>query len=92
MLPYERQHRCAAERLGIQLPRARWRSLQKPDDLAREVVNCNAVSDGNLGGDLGVEIAGSLVTMPLRRDQVYAQYHRDTGASPMRARFPDRHS
>jgi hypothetical protein len=34
----------AAERFGIQLPRARCtQSCQKPNDLAREAVNCNAV-------------------------------------------------
>src|SRR6266540_554575 len=34
----------AAQRLGIQLPRARCtRRLQKRHDLAREAVNCNAV-------------------------------------------------
>jgi hypothetical protein len=34
--------REAAERFGIQLPRARRDELQKPNDLAREAVSCNA--------------------------------------------------
>ena len=32
-----------AERVGIQLPRARWYRLSKANDLAREAVSCNAV-------------------------------------------------
>jgi hypothetical protein len=35
----------AAERLAVQLPRARRRNLSKPNDLAREAVGCN----GGLG-------------------------------------------
>jgi len=31
-----------AERLGIQLPRARWKQASKTNDLAREAVCCNA--------------------------------------------------
>jgi len=43
----------AAERIGIQLPRARCMgSRQKPNDLAREAVCCNAVLDG--GGFLAI--------------------------------------
>src|SRR6266508_719812 len=35
---------AGAQRFGIQLPRARCtRRVQKPHDLAREAVNCNAV-------------------------------------------------
>jgi hypothetical protein len=37
----------AAERVGIQLPRARCTErVQKRHDLAREAVNCNAVLGG----------------------------------------------
>lgn len=37
----------AAERVGVQLPRARCSDFhQKTDDLAREAVNCNAMLDG----------------------------------------------
>jgi hypothetical protein len=39
----------AAQRIAVQLPRARWNSLQKANDLAREAVGCN----GGLGGSLG---------------------------------------
>jgi hypothetical protein len=35
--------REAAERVGIQLPRARWVMPSKTNDLAREAVSCNAV-------------------------------------------------
>jgi hypothetical protein len=34
--------RACAQRVGIQLPRARWQSLSKSNDLAREAVGCNA--------------------------------------------------
>src|SRR4051812_23770923 len=37
----------AAQRVGIQLPQARWERLQKADDLAREAVGCNAGLGGN---------------------------------------------
>jgi hypothetical protein len=33
----------AAQRVGIQLPRARRRYASKKNDLAREAVSCNAV-------------------------------------------------
>jgi len=45
IMEYERG---AAQRLGIQLPRARrMKSLQKRYDLAREAVSCNAVLGRN---------------------------------------------
>ena len=37
-----------AERLGIQLPRARQKKLLKTNDLVREAVCCNAGLDGSL--------------------------------------------
>jgi hypothetical protein len=37
---------AAVQRLGIQLPRARWESLQNTNDLAREAVSCMPVLDG----------------------------------------------
>jgi hypothetical protein len=37
----------AAERVGIQLLRARRSRATKSNDLAREAVNCNAVLDGS---------------------------------------------
>jgi hypothetical protein len=42
----------AAQRVGIQLPRARWSKPSKSNDLAREAVSCNAGLDGGLDGGL----------------------------------------
>jgi len=39
----------APQRLGIQLPRARWKRPSKPNDLAREAVSCNAGLGGRIG-------------------------------------------
>jgi hypothetical protein len=36
----------AAQRFGVQLPRARWKSLQNTNDLARAAVSCNTVFGG----------------------------------------------
>jgi hypothetical protein len=43
------QDESCGYRSAIQLPRARWKRPQKPNDLVREVVSCNAVLDGLLG-------------------------------------------
>ncbi|MBK9940585.1 MAG: hypothetical protein IPP13_03045 [Kouleothrix sp.] len=43
---------AATQRVGIQLPRARWESFQNTNDLAREAVSCNAGLDGKLDTDL----------------------------------------
>ncbi len=48
-----RPHSPAAQRLAVQLPRARWERLQKANDLAREAVSCN----GGLGRSLGMGFA-----------------------------------
>jgi len=38
---------AAAQRIGIQLPRARWQKPPKTNDLGREAVSCNAGLDGS---------------------------------------------
>src|SRR6266542_3819984 len=51
----------AAQRIGIQLPRARCtRRIQKRYDLAREAVNCNAVLDGGAG--MGIFMRSGMFT------------------------------
>jgi hypothetical protein len=44
--PFNESDPSYFHRVGIQLPRARWESLQKANDLAREAVSCNAGLDG----------------------------------------------
>jgi len=44
MIAAQGERWAAAERVAVQLPRARWRySHQKRHDLAREAVGCNGV-------------------------------------------------
>ncbi len=67
---------AAAERYGIQLPRARWRKPQEPNDLAREAVSCNAGLDGS--ADIGPEVRISFSVLLMRHDR-FARTARPSG-------------
>jgi len=67
-----REAGVAAQRLGIQLPRARLVAHSKSNDLAREAVNCNAVLGGAVGwrwcfaaSGRGIRLIGNYATTPL---------------------------
>jgi hypothetical protein len=82
--------REAAQRLGVQLPRARGKKwLQNSNDLAREAVNCNALLAGSLLMAAQVDLAlhvfdRTLLHLEYRFPAIGSKFHSLVRVNPNR--------